>query len=247
VSASTPLDMANAYATLAADGKYCAPTPVQQITTAKGEKLDVGKPNCRQATKPDVARAAIDAARCPIGDSAQLGSCRGRTAGAARGIVGHPIFGKTGTTDHDKTASLIIGTTSMVVAGYLVNPDYQDHPYRMSHNIVNPAVWDTMRDIMTGKPRDQFKKPSGNKIAEGEQHSIPDVTCLSVAEATSRLKGAGFTVSPGAETASKCPKGQAAGTVPAGRTIKGGFVSIQISKGKDDAKDGDDKKPGAGD
>jgi membrane peptidoglycan carboxypeptidase len=247
VSASTPLDMANAYATLAADGKYCAPTPVQQITTAKGEKLDVGKPNCRQATKPDVARAAIDAARCPIGDSAQLGSCRGRTAGAARGIVGHPIFGKTGTTDHDKTASLIIGTTSMVVAGYLVNPDYQDHPYRMSHNIVNPAVWDTMRDIMKGKPRDQFKKPSGNKIAEGEQHSIPDVTCLSVAEATSRLKGAGFTVSPGAETASKCPKGQAAGTVPAGRTIKGGFVSIQISKGKDDAKDGDDKKPGAGD
>jgi membrane peptidoglycan carboxypeptidase len=250
VSASTPLEMANAYATLAADGKYCAPTPVQQITTLKGEKLDVGKPNCRRATKPDVARMAIDAARCPIGDSAQLGSCRGRTAGGARGIIGHPIFGKTGTTDHDKTASLIIGTTSMVVAGYLVNPDYQDHPYRLSHGIVNPAVWDTMRDIMKGKPKDQFKKPSGNQV-QGEQRSIPDVTCLSVAAATSRLRGAGFIVGPGAETASECPKGQAAGTLPTGRTIKGGFVSIQISGGKDD-KAGDedakkdDKKPKPG-
>jgi membrane peptidoglycan carboxypeptidase len=242
VSASTPLDMANAYATLAADGKYCAPTPVQQITTLKGEKLDVGKPSCRQATKPDVARAAIDAARCPVGDTAQLGSCRGRTAPGARGIIGHPIFGKTGTTDNDKTASLIIGTTSMVVAGYLVNPDYQNHPYRLSHGIVNPAVWETVRDIMKGKPKDQFKKPSGDRIAQGEQRSIPDVTCLSVAEATSRLKNAGFTVGPGAQTASKCPKGQAAGTAPAGRTIKGGYVSIQISQGKEKAGD-EEQKP----
>ncbi|MEU8608810.1 transglycosylase domain-containing protein [Actinoplanes sp. NPDC048791] len=250
VSASTPLEMANAYATLAADGKYCSPTPVQQISTAKGEKLDVGKPNCRQATKPDVARMAIDAARCPVGDFAQLGSCKGRTAGAARGAVGHPIFGKTGTTDNDKTASLIIGTTSMVVAGYLVNPDYQDHPYRLSHSIVNPAVWETMHDIMKGKPREQFKKPSGDKLPEGEQRSIPDVKCLSVAAATSKVKGAGFIVGPGTEIASDCPAGEAAGTAPEGRTIEGGFVSIQISKGKEDAgkKDPkkDDKKPGNG-
>jgi membrane peptidoglycan carboxypeptidase len=242
VSASTPLDMANAYATLAADGKYCAPTPVQQITTLKGERLDVGKPNCRQATKPDVARAAIDAARCPVGDSAQLGGCSGRTAPGAHGAIGHPIFGKTGTTDNDKTAALIIGTSSVVVAGYLVNPDYQNHPYRLSHGIVNPAVWNTVRDIMKGKPKEQFKRPSGDRIAKGEQRSIPDVTCLSVAEATSRLRGAGFTVGTGTETASKCPKGQVAGTAPAGRTIKGGFVSIQISRGKDDARDAE--KPG---
>ncbi|MEU7902870.1 transglycosylase domain-containing protein [Actinoplanes sp. NPDC049118] len=232
VSASTPLDMANAYATLAADGKYCPPTPVQQITTLTGEKLDVGKPNCRQVTKPDVARAALDAARCPVGDSAQLGSCRGSTAGSARGVVGHPIFGKTGTTDNDKTASLIVGTSSMVVAGYLVNPDYQNHPYRLSHDVVNPAVEKTLRDVMKGKPRVQFKRPSGDKIAQGEQRSIPDVDCLSVADATARLERAGFTATPGAEVESNCPEGSAAGTEPSGRTIKGGYVNIQISKGE---------------
>jgi membrane peptidoglycan carboxypeptidase len=160
VSASTPLDIANAYATLAADGMYCAPTPVQQITTHDGEKLKIGQPTCQRATTPDVARKAIDAARCPVGDSAQLGSCGGTgTAKGARGAVGHPIFGKTGTTDAEKTASLVVGTTSIVVAGYLVNPDWQAHTDHMKHDAVNPAVWNTVADYMDGKPDEQFKKP----------------------------------------------------------------------------------------
>src|SRR5690242_20071918 len=120
VSATTPLDMANAYATLAGDGMYCEPTPIEQITTKAGQKLDVGHSHCTRATSANVARAALDAARCPVGDSSQLGSCHGATAPATRGIVRHPVFGKTGTTDHDKTAALIAGTTSLVVAGYMV-------------------------------------------------------------------------------------------------------------------------------
>jgi membrane peptidoglycan carboxypeptidase len=233
VSSSTPLDMANAYATLAADGVYCEPTPVEQIVTMNKEKLDLARPDCRRATDSDVARAAIDAARCPVGDSAQLGSCGGHTtAGDARGIVGHPIFGKTGTTDQDKTASLIIGTHSMVVAGYLVNPDHQNHPYKMRHDVVNPAVEKTLRDIMKGKKKVQFKEPKGTKIALGEQREIPGVECVSVDEAKSRIEGAGFEATVGAEVASDCPKGQAAGTEPAGRTVKGGFVSIEVSAGK---------------
>ena len=140
VSASTPLDMANAYATLAGDGMYCAPTPIEQITTQDSEKLDVGKPHCIRATSTDVARAALDAARCPVGDSAQLGSCGGATAGQTRtASVGHPVFGKTGTTDSDKTAALIAGTTSLVVAGYMVNPDYQNHSDHMSHHDGEPG------------------------------------------------------------------------------------------------------------
>src|SRR4029450_1878537 len=71
VSSSTPLEMANAYATLAGDGMYCDPTPVQEIKTQSGEKLDVGKPHCTRATSEDVARAALDAARCPVGDQSQ--------------------------------------------------------------------------------------------------------------------------------------------------------------------------------
>ena len=243
VSASTPLDVANAYATLAGDGKYCDPTPIQQISTQDGEKLDVGKPHCIQATTPDVARAALDAARCPVGDRSQLGHCGGATAPQVRGIVGHPVYGKTGTTDHDKTAALIVGTTSLVVAGYLVNPDYAEHPDRMQHSVVNPAVWQTMADYMEGKPKEQFKKPENDKIAFGDQRSIPDVTCDSIGDARSRLESAGFTVSIGGAIDSKCAAGTVADTNPSGRTIKGGVVVILPSNGSQQEQKQGKKQP----
>jgi membrane peptidoglycan carboxypeptidase len=159
VSASTPLDIANAYATLAADGKYCTPTPISSITTEDGTEVGTGQPSCKQATTVDVARKALDAARCPVGDRAQLGNCAGSTAPQVRGVVGHPVFGKTGTTDQDKTAALVAGTRSLVVAGYLANPDYAAHPDRMSHGIVNPAVYETLADYMKGKPVEEFPTP----------------------------------------------------------------------------------------
>ncbi|BCJ48747.1 penicillin-binding protein [Actinoplanes sp. NBRC 14428] len=159
VTASTPLDIANAYAVLAADGMYCKPTPIQRITSADGTKISAGQPDCTRATSKEVARKALDAARCPVGDQAQLGNCNGATERNARSAVGHPIFGKTGTSDAEKTASLVVGTTSFVVAGYLVNPDWAEHKDRMSHGIVNPAVYRTVADYMEGKPEEQFKKP----------------------------------------------------------------------------------------
>jgi membrane peptidoglycan carboxypeptidase len=160
VSASTPLDIANAYATLAGDGRYCAPTPIQQIYTQDGKKSEIGQPKCNRATSKDVARRALDAARCPVGDHAQLGNCAGATEPSAHAVVGHPVFGKTGTTDADKTAALVVGTQNLVVAGYLVNPDWADHPDHMSHGIVNPAVYRTVADYMEGRPVEEFKKPS---------------------------------------------------------------------------------------
>ncbi len=52
VSSTTPLDLANAYATLAADGKYCEPNPVQEIVAPDGAKLDVAASRCRKAVDP---------------------------------------------------------------------------------------------------------------------------------------------------------------------------------------------------
>ena len=129
VSASTPLDIANAYATLAGDGMYCAPTPIQQITTQDGEKIDVGQPELHPGDQhgrgPRGARRGPLPGRRP-GPARQLRAARPRRD--ARGVVGHPVFGKTGTTDDDKTAALVVGTQSLVVAGYLVNPDWAEPP-----------------------------------------------------------------------------------------------------------------------
>ncbi|GAA0462351.1 penicillin-binding protein [Paractinoplanes deccanensis] len=159
VTASTPLEIANAYATLAGDGMYCAPTPITQIYASNGSKVKAGQPSCKRATTADVARKALDAARCPVGDRAQLGNCAGATEPNAYRTIKHPIFGKTGTTDNDKTASLVVGSRNLVVAGYMVNPDWANHTDRMPHSIVNPVVYRTLADYMEGQPSVEFKKP----------------------------------------------------------------------------------------
>ena len=244
VSSTTPLDMANAYATLAGDGMYCEPTPVQEIKTQKGEKIDVGNPHCTRATSAEVARSALDAARCPVGDQSALGRCKGATAGNVRRDVGHPVFGKSGTTDRDKTASLIVGTTSIVVAGFMVNPDWANHSDRMQHPIINPAVYKTAADYMKGKPKENFKKPGNKKLTLGDQRSVPNVECSSIGEAKSRLSGAGFDpYVVGGQVDSKCPAGTVAGTNPDGRAIKNSPIAIEVSNGKGGEQPGK-PKPG---
>jgi membrane peptidoglycan carboxypeptidase len=235
VSATTPLDLANAYATLAADGKYCEPIPVQEIRDPEGKKLDIANPRCEKRVSTEVARAAVDAARCPVGDNSPTSKCgSSRTAAAVKGIVDAPVAGKSGTTDSEKTAALVAMTKQYAVAGIMADPDWPQTNVKMKHNEpggINQPVWDTLRDAMKKKPRIDFEPP-GEKISKGDQRSIPDVKCLPVDAAKSKLKDAGFeAVVSDIRVTSTCPAGTAAGTSPDGRTIKGGVVTIQISSG----------------
>ncbi|WP_405101416.1 transglycosylase domain-containing protein [Micromonospora sp. NBC_01412] len=234
VSATTPLDLANAYATLAADGKYCEPIPVQEIKGPDGKKLDIANPRCEQRISTEVARAAVDAARCPVGDRSSTSKCTGATAPNVRGIVGKPVAGKSGTTDSEKTSSLVAMTKQYAVAGIQADPDWPQTNQKMGHNEptgINPPVFETLRDAMKGKKGIEFTPPSG-KIMEGDQRSIPDVKCQDLETAKNRLKGAGFdVVVSSSRVASSCAAGKAAGTSPNGRTIKGGVVTIEVSSG----------------
>ncbi|HYN97572.1 MAG TPA: transglycosylase domain-containing protein [Pilimelia sp.] len=232
VSGTTPLEVANAYASLVADGKYCEPTPVQEIRDRSGAKLAVADPRCRQAVKPDVARAAMDAARCPVGDRSATSRCDGGTATNVRDIVKKPVAGKSGTTDGEKTASLIVSTKQLTVAGFLADPDFAQTPHKMKHDVVNPAAYLTLRDAMKGKPSIDFRPPKG-KVINGDQRRIPDVTCDSIGEARDRLRDAGFDPQVQSGTVdSTCPAGTAAGTDPSDRTVKGGVVVIKVSSGR---------------
>ncbi|WP_320067720.1 penicillin-binding protein [Micromonospora sp. RTGN7] len=234
VSATTPLDLANAYATLAADGKYCEPIPVQEIKGPDGKKLDIANPRCEQRISTEVARAAVDAARCPVGDRSATSKCIGATARGVRGIVGKPVAGKSGTTDSEKTSSLVVMTKQYAVAGIQADPDWPQTNQKMGHDVptgINPPVYETLRDAMKGKKGIEFTPPSG-KIMEGDQRPIPDVKCLDIETAKNRIKGAGFDpVVSSARVPSTCPAGKVAGTSPNGRTIKDGVVTIEVSSG----------------
>jgi len=232
VTAETPLEMANAYATLAADGKYCKPTPVTEILDKDGKKISGAEPDCKQVVDPDVARGAVDAGRCPLGDQSAYGRCSGGTAPDTRGIVAHPVFGKTGTTDDEKSATLIISTKQLTMAGFYTDPDWPQTNQHFQHaGGVNPAVQRAMKYAMEGKPSLNFEKPS-QKIAFGVQVGIPNVKCNTQEQATSKLRGAGFEVDVASQkVASDCPPGTVAGTDPSGRAAKGSVVVLNISGG----------------
>ncbi|GHJ48873.1 hypothetical protein Cs7R123_62150 [Catellatospora sp. TT07R-123] len=163
----TPLQIANAFATLAADGLYCEPIPVDAVYNSRGEKIDAADPRCTQNLPVDVARAAIDAARCPIGDQSLYGRCNGTTARDSKEIIGKYIAGKTGTTDNSKSVTLTITTKQLAISGFFTDPDWAQVNHKMSHRVVNPAVQYAMKWAMQDKPSVQFSKPGNQKVVFG--------------------------------------------------------------------------------
>lgn len=172
VSDVNPLEMANAYATIAADGRYCEPLPVLSVTKPDGRpasylgetgtELSAAKPRCHQEVSADAARAATDAARCPTGDTPARGSCGGwSTADAVRGIVGRPVAGKTGTTDSTRSSFFVGYTPELAVASFLSDPDNPMNAVgdAQANKPIQSAA-ETLRDALKDRPVRQFAPPS---------------------------------------------------------------------------------------
>ncbi|MFG1879044.1 transglycosylase domain-containing protein [Sphaerisporangium sp. NPDC049003] len=88
-----PVTVANAYAAIAARGKYCAPMAITQVTAQDGEVTDF-RSKCRQALDPEVA----DAAAHILSGVFTKGTMR------AAGGIGRDAAGKTGTNDDQSSA-----------------------------------------------------------------------------------------------------------------------------------------------
>ncbi|GHJ45513.1 carboxypeptidase [Catellatospora sp. TT07R-123] len=175
VADTTPLEMANAYATMAAEGKYCEALPVIGITnpdgspammTVKGQQVPVATPRCRQEVTKAVARAATDAMRCVTGYGAAKGSCGNwSTAPGVYGVVKRPVAGKTGTTDDTRAAWFVGFTKELAAASFMADPD---NPFHVTGdwNSWKPVetVSYTLRDSLEGKPVKQFTPPPDSII-----------------------------------------------------------------------------------
>ncbi|WP_157930716.1 transglycosylase domain-containing protein [Glycomyces xiaoerkulensis] len=137
VTQNTPMEMAAAYAALPADGIYCAPVPATTAVTGTGSTIEFGT-DCEQAVDAEVARAAVDAARCPTGYGAAAGHCTGGTAGMVGAAVDGPVAGKTGTTDGNSTNWFIGFTPNASAAAFVADPDSPEH-YVGRQNLGKPA------------------------------------------------------------------------------------------------------------
>jgi penicillin-binding protein 1A len=84
----TPLELAGAYATLAAGGVHCRPAMITRITGPTGRVLFDGRPACRRVMDRRVAATAVGILRGVVGPGGT----------GFRAAIGRPLAGKTGTT-----------------------------------------------------------------------------------------------------------------------------------------------------
>ena len=178
VSATTPLDLANAYATLAAEGTYCKPLPVVSVADASGRVLPVAEPTCGRVIHAEVARAATDAARCPVGGQSAYRRCDGGTAPEATRILGaQPVAGKTGSSEQNATETFVAFTPHVAAAAIAANPDDPSDPVGAPVlRAVIEAVARTMATAVRGQPRRDFTPP-GREIAFGDAATLgPDLS-----------------------------------------------------------------------
>jgi membrane peptidoglycan carboxypeptidase len=162
--ATSPLDLASAYSTLAAAGTRCEPTPVTKIldrngrplTDDRGKPLDTGDHCTPGALQPGVANTLSNMLLSVVQDG----------TGRSAAVPGHDIAGKTGTINDDKSATFVGITPDYAVSVMYFNPknlaDVGGHgggiPARMFH--------DAMAPILAAEPNHPFP-PADPAVATG--------------------------------------------------------------------------------
>jgi membrane peptidoglycan carboxypeptidase len=237
---STPMSVATAYATLAANGKYCEPNPVTSITTSDREALEVPAPKCTQAISADVAAGVNDLLQSVVEDGAisPLWDSSSR-----------PAAGKTGTTEkHNQLwfAGFTPQMSTVVWVGNLKPASKNGNLYTLSGkcfgtygcvsrvfgSTVAAPIWaKIMRTAHKGLPVKQFKKPS-DAIRKGKYVDLPNVIGRGVDSATKRLEDAGFSAFVAGRANSSLPEGTVAYTDPAGSALPGSRVGLYLSNGQ---------------
>ena len=229
---TSPLQLASSFATLAADGKYCPPSPIESITRANGKQIKLKPVACKQVMKADVARGVTSLLESPIKEG---------TATNARLEGGRPAAGKTGTTDKHRQSWFVGYTPQLSTAVWVGTPITEKSMDGVciggicagqvfGGTIAAPLWRQIMDDASEGMEQKDFKKP-GEKIVRGDIRTIPNVAGKPVAEAEKALKDAGFTPRNGGLVNSHAAEWTVSYTSPSGQAAKGSTVSYFVSSG----------------
>ncbi len=243
VSPVSPLELANVGATLASDGRWCPPTPVDTITDRNGKFVTWDKAPCEDAVPAELARTLSVAME---GDFAA-----GGTANAAASAAGWTwtAAGKTGTTQEYKS-SAFLGFTPEMSASVIVwdsEPRPQSicrDPVRtcstdealggagMSGGSIPAATWmSTMKPLKEGQP-DTFFRPASPAYIRGSSNTqVPSVVGKNVDDAKAQLTAAGFTVTLQARQNTGTAVNIVVDQNPKGAALPGGNVTLFVSAG----------------
>jgi membrane peptidoglycan carboxypeptidase len=160
---TSPLEVASAYAALAARGRWCRPYGITSVSGMAGRELEHTRSRCRQVMSTHTADVTTSILRGVID-----GPDPARTGASAS--IGRPAAGKTGTTDSfaaawfsgytpQLAASVWVGDprggTTHPLTGVRVAGRYYDHVYGAD---LPAAVWRaTMSGALRGHPVEQFQ------------------------------------------------------------------------------------------
>jgi len=227
---AVPLEMATAYATVAASGVRCTATPIESAVDAAGTAINVGRRDCERILDAGVAAAVTEAMSWVIRPKGEvINGATGR-----RAEIGRPVAGKTGTTNETKEAWFIGFTPQMATASVIFDPK---HRLTVSNGDKRMAIttWARfMKAALRGTKVVPFP-PIPGKFQRESGSRVPNVTGKGLQEASATLTRAGFTVTVSGETAAAghIPAGLVAATTPpAGtRAPKGSQVAILLSRG----------------
>ncbi|WP_407675232.1 transglycosylase domain-containing protein [Nocardia puris] len=164
---SRPLDMASAYATLAASGVYHAPHFVQRVVTADGQVLlDRGEPAGEQRVSAAVADNVTAAMRPIAAYSRNHGLAGGRESAAKTGTA------QLGDTGENKDTWMVGYTPSLSTAVWVGSVD--NSPLRnyagakLYGSGLASDIWkSTMDGALKGTPNETFPKPAPIKGQAG--------------------------------------------------------------------------------
>lgn len=140
-----PLTLANAFATFATDGRYCAPIAVVEITDPAGAKLPAQAPECRDAVKPDVARGVNSV----LQDVLKKGSGVWINPKVQDKV---PTAAKTGTSNNNGSTWVVGYTTGLVTASFF--GDALEGQKRAGQNVtINGTFYPRLDGFMIAGPQ----------------------------------------------------------------------------------------------
>lgn len=232
------LEFANVGATLASGGVWCPPNPIAQVIDRNGEEVSVTTETCEQVVPEGLANTMATAMSK---DHEGAG-----TAAAAAGSVGWdlPMAGKTGTTEAHRS-SAFLGFTNTLAAGNYIYDDSTapgelcSFPLRKcgSGNLYGgnePArTWfAAIKPIATNFGEVRLPPTDPRYVEGGPGSRVPSVSGMTESTARQRLRDSGFQVADQASSVnSNAPRGSVVGTSPAGQTVPGSIITIQVSNG----------------
>ncbi|OBB47147.1 transglycosylase/D,D-transpeptidase PonA2 [Mycobacterium sp. 852002-51961_SCH5331710] len=232
------LEFANVGATLASGGVWCPPNPIAQVIDRNGEEVSVTTETCEQVVPEGLANTMATAMSK---DHEGAG-----TAAAAAGSVGWdlPMAGKTGTTEAHRS-SAFLGFTNTLAAGNYIYDDSTapgelcSFPLRKcgSGNLYGgnePArTWfAAIKPIATNFGEVRLPPTDPRYVEGGPGSRVPSVSGMTESTARQRLRDAGFQVADQSSSVnSNAPRGSVVGTSPAGQTVPGSIITIQVSNG----------------